>query len=135
MPETHDLVEQPVRRTDVDYRTAVEASSFQPGTSSGYVPLRVAEGRGRMEDRVKTELREFITSSFLFGDSSRQVDDDVSLIESGIVDSTGILELIEFLEEHYGINVTETETVPDNLGSIANLTRFVVSKAAAGQPA
>lgn len=88
-----------------------------------------------MEDRVKTELREYITSSFLFGDSSRLVDDEVSLIEAGIVDSTGILELIEFLEEHYGITVTESETVPDNLGSIANLSRFVAGKAAAGQPA
>jgi acyl carrier protein len=90
-----------------------------------------------MDEQVRTELREFITSSFLFSDNSREFEDDLSLIESGIVDSTGILELIEFVEEKYGIKVLETETVPDNLGSISNLTRFVVAKAgaAAGQPA
>jgi acyl carrier protein len=81
-----------------------------------------------MEQRVRTELREFIISSYLFGDRTREPDDDVLLVESGIVDSTGVLELIEFLESRYGIAVMETETVPDNLGSISNLTRFVVGK-------
>jgi acyl carrier protein len=81
-----------------------------------------------MEQQVKTELREFIVGSYLFGDSSRVPADDVSLINEGIVDSTGILELIEYLESHFGIEVTESETVPENLESVANLTRFVLGK-------
>jgi acyl carrier protein len=81
-----------------------------------------------MEDRVKSELRAFVVNSFLFGDTTRQPDDDTSLIDAGIVDSTGILEMIEFLGEHFGVEVAETETVPENLGSIANLARFVVGK-------
>jgi acyl carrier protein len=81
-----------------------------------------------MEQQVKTELRDFIVSSYLFGDTSRVPADDVSLIAEGIVDSTGILELIEFLESHFSIEVTESETVPENLESIANLTRFVLGK-------
>jgi len=81
-----------------------------------------------MEQRVKSELREFILSSYLFGDTTRAPDDDTSLIEEGIIDSTGVLELIEFLEDHFGIEVAETETIPDNLGSISNLTRFVIGK-------
>ena len=81
-----------------------------------------------MEQQVRQELQEFITTSYLFGDVRRQPSDEQSLIESGVVDSTGILELIEFLEERYGIEVAESETVPDNLGSIGNLTRFVTSK-------
>jgi acyl carrier protein len=83
-----------------------------------------------MDQTVKNELREFIVGSYLFGDTSREPDDDTSLIDSGIVDSTGILELIEFLEAHYGIEVKETETVPGNLGSISNLARFVAGKLA-----
>ncbi len=81
-----------------------------------------------MEAQVREELRDFIVTSYLFGDDSRMPADGDSLIEVGVVDSTGILELIEFLESTYDIEVSETETVPDNLGSVANLTRFVVRK-------
>lgn len=87
-----------------------------------------------MEENVKGELRDFIVATYLFGDSGRLPGDDVSLIAEAIVDSTGILELIEFLESHFGIEVTESETVPENLESLSNLTRFVVRKIAlAGQ--
>src|SRR5262250_2180153 len=78
-------------------------------------------GREHMEQQVKSELREFIVASYLFGADSRVPDDDVSLIAERIVDSTGILELIEYLESHFGIQVAESETVPENLGSISNL--------------
>jgi acyl carrier protein len=81
-----------------------------------------------MDQQVRSELREFIVASYLFGDGSRVPGDDVSLIAEGIVDSTGILELIEYLESHFGIEVTESETVPENLESISNLTRFVLGK-------
>ena len=84
-----------------------------------------------MENEVKARLREFISINYLFGDATRAPADDDSLLEKGILDSTGILELIEFLEEGYGIAVTESETVPDNLGSITNLTRFVLDKTGA----
>ena len=50
------------------------------------------------------------------------------------MDSTGVLELIEFLEDHFGIVVGESETVFENLGSVGGLTRFVASKTLAGQP-
>lgn len=74
------------------------------------------------------DLRAFIASAYLFGDVARMPSDTESLLESGILDSTGVLELIEFLEEKYGISVADTETVPENLGSIANVTRYVVAK-------
>ena len=51
-----------------------------------------------------------------------------SLLETGILDSTGVLELIEFLEGEFHIRVTDTETVPENLGSIAAITRYVLAK-------
>lgn len=83
-----------------------------------------------MDAQVRAELVEFIVDNYLFGDAILAPRDEDSLIEAGIVDSTGILELIEFLEYHFGIEVSEAETVPANLGSISSLTKFVVSKKA-----
>jgi acyl carrier protein len=83
-----------------------------------------------VETQIRTELADFVVSNYLFGDVARVPDDDSSLVEGGIIDSTGILELIEFLESHFGIEVSEAETVPQNLGSISSLTKFVVGKKA-----
>lgn len=77
---------------------------------------------------VKKIISDFIVSNFLFGDASKAPSEAESLIATGIVDSTGILELIGFIEENFGIKVGEDETVPKNLDSIANLTRFVGEK-------
>lgn len=83
-----------------------------------------------METRVRTELTDFVVENFLFGDADRVPAAEESLVDGGIVDSTGILELIEFLESQFGIEVADTETVPTNLDSIANLTAFVLRKCA-----
>jgi acyl carrier protein len=84
---------------------------------------------------VRQHLVDFLVTNYLFGDVARTPADDESLIESGIVDSTGILELIEFLESDFSIEVTEAETVPQNLGSIEALVAFVTGKQAVGQGA
>lgn len=81
-----------------------------------------------METEIGAQLRSFICANYLFGDESRVPGDHDSLVETGIVDSTGVLELIEFLEDRYRIEVCETETIPQNLDSISNLTRFVLGK-------
>lgn len=81
-----------------------------------------------MNPQIRAELIEFIVTNYLFGDVSRTPRDDDGLVEEGIIDSTGVLELIEFLESHFRLKVTEAETVPRNLGSISSLTRFVMSK-------
>lgn len=83
-----------------------------------------------MENEVKGKITDFIVSNYLFGDVSRKPQERESLITTGIVDSTGVLELIEFLESSFGIQVKDTETIPQNLDSIANLTRFVMGKKA-----
>lgn len=54
--------------------------------------------------------------------------DTDSLLETGVLDSTGVLELIEFLEEEFSFSVEDSETVPENLGSIAGITHYVASK-------
>ncbi len=81
-----------------------------------------------MDNKIKDKVIAFIIKNYLFGDELQKPGDDVSLIEEGIVDSTGILELIEFLETTFCIEVKDTETLPQNLGSISNLVRFIESK-------
>lgn len=77
---------------------------------------------------IRAELAEFIMTNYLFGDTARVLRDDDDLVEEGIIDSTGILELIEFLQSRFEVEVSESETVPENLGSISSLTKFVMSK-------
>jgi acyl carrier protein len=76
------------------------------------------------------ELRNFIVDNFLFGDASGRFTftDDDSFQERGIVDSTGILELVCHLQERYAIDITDSELVPDNLDSVSKVARFVESK-------
>ena len=85
-----------------------------------------------MDSPFSQDVRNFISSEYLFGDDSRMPADTDSLLETGVLDSTGVLELIEFLEEKYQISVEDTETVPENLGSIAGLTRYVSAKTGRG---
>ncbi len=76
---------------------------------------------------IAASLREFIKENFLFGADDPFSDDD-SLLERGIVDSTGVLELITHLESTYDIAIEDAELVPENLDSISNLQRFITSK-------
>ena len=77
---------------------------------------------------VLDQVRSFILMNFLFGDESKIPDHQDSLLESGLVDSTGVLELVDFLETDMGIVVADDETLPANLDSIENLTQFVMRK-------
>jgi acyl carrier protein len=88
-----------------------------------------------VDTEIRAALTEFIIANYLFGDIALVPRDDDALVEEGIIDSTGILELIQFLESHFGIEVSEAETVPQNLGSISNLTEFVMSKRSVREPA
>lgn len=81
-----------------------------------------------MSSSIRDQVTDFIVASYLFGDSSRTPGPDQSLVETGIVDSTGVLEMIEFLESEFGIQVLEEETVPENLDSIDRLCRYVEGK-------
>lgn len=80
---------------------------------------------------AEQRISDFIISNFLFGDEAAAPSGDQSLLNSGVVDSTGILELIEFLESEFSISVAEDETTPDNLDSVDRLGAFVARKTAA----
>jgi acyl carrier protein len=81
-----------------------------------------------MTDSTKDSIRAFIIDSFLFGDTSQEIADRTSLIENNLVDSTGVLELVFFLESTFGISVRDTEVIPENLDSIGAMAAFIESK-------
>lgn len=72
-------------------------------------------------------VRGFIVENFLFGDGE-SLREDTSLMEEGIMDSTGILELLFFIEETFGFSVKDDELVPENMDSLQNIARFVDRK-------
>jgi acyl carrier protein len=78
-------------------------------------------------DRAQAELRRFVIDNFLYGRDGRLRDDD-SFLDMGIIDSTGLLELVNFLEKQYGISVEEADLIPENLDSIAQLAGFLQRK-------
>ncbi|MBN1576636.1 MAG: acyl carrier protein [Chitinispirillaceae bacterium] len=73
------------------------------------------------------KIREFVVNNFLFGDGSR-LQNDTSFLESGIIDSTGILEVITYIEETFGIKVNDDELLPENLDSVDNIVGFISRK-------
>ncbi|WP_117195234.1 acyl carrier protein [Rhizobium terrae] len=83
-----------------------------------------------MAEAIEHTVREFISENFLFR-ADAKISDGQSLLETGVIDSTGVLELIAFLEQTYGITVADEEIVPENLDSISNMTSYLATKLAA----
>ncbi|MDY6933681.1 MAG: acyl carrier protein [Spirochaetota bacterium] len=77
---------------------------------------------------IQDELFGFIKENFIAGRSDAEIVPDESLIDSGIMDSTGILELVMFLEERFSIEIDDEELIPENLDSINNLISFLKGK-------
>lgn len=73
---------------------------------------------------MKDKIRQFLMTNFYVADPS-QLGDDTSLLDTGIVDSTGVLEVISFIETAFGIKVAEQDMIPDNLDSIAKIAAYV----------
>ena len=76
---------------------------------------------------VEQEIRAFIVDNFLFGDDAG-LREESSFLREGIVDSTGIMQLVSFIQESYGIAVEDEELVPENLDSIKRVASFIKSK-------
>jgi acyl carrier protein len=84
-------------------------------------------------DQITDEVRTFVIDNFLFGQGGEELQSDDSLMEKGIIDSTGVLELVGFLERRYDIRVADEELVPDNLDSIGNIAHFITRKIKGGE--
>lgn len=78
-------------------------------------------------DNTKTKIRSFIIENFLFGEDNG-LKDDTSFLDEGIIDSTGVLELVTYLEEEYEIEVEDEELIPENLDSIDNIAVYLEGK-------
>ena len=77
---------------------------------------------------IEQTIRNFIIENFIFEDNPDQLKNDQSFLESGIIDSTGMLELVSFIEEHYDIKMEDEELIPDNLDSVNNVVKFINKK-------
>lgn len=80
-----------------------------------------------MDQETEEIVRNFIIETFLFGEDNGIKPSD-SLIDQGIIDSTGVLELVGFIEENFKIEVDDSELVPDNLDSIERICKFIKQK-------
>jgi acyl carrier protein len=78
---------------------------------------------------IEQRIRQFITDNFLFREDRASLTDTESLLEAGVIDSTGVLELVAFLESEFGLAVDDDEIVPENLDSISRIVGYVKGKA------
>ncbi|HZP02566.1 MAG TPA: acyl carrier protein [Terriglobia bacterium] len=84
-------------------------------------------------EKIEHRLRKFVIDNFLFGEPNGSLSDDDSFVEKGIIDSTGILELVAFLEKHFQIRVEDEELTPDNLDSVNKVAAYIRRKAGLAQ--
>ena len=77
---------------------------------------------------IKAKIRAYILESFLYGGNDDAVADDDSFLEKGIIDSTGILELVGFIEETFSVKVADEDLIPENMDSINKLGYFITGK-------
>jgi acyl carrier protein len=83
-----------------------------------------------MQHDIAREVREFIADNFLFREDRADVSDSESLLDAGLIDSTGILELVAFLEQNFHIQMADAEIVPENLDSVQAIATYVNRKMA-----
>jgi acyl carrier protein len=82
------------------------------------------------DKEIRSSVRSFIVDAFLFGQEDDRLTDEASFMETGIIDSTGVLELMGFVEETFGLAVEEHEITPENLDSLRNICAYVDRKLA-----
>lgn len=77
---------------------------------------------------IEETIRRYILENFLFTNDGSQLEDDASFLEEGIVDSTGVLELVMFVEESWHMEVRDEDIVPENFDSVERLATYVRGK-------
>ena len=77
---------------------------------------------------IREQIRDFITQNFLYDGTGTQIDNSASLLEQGIVDPTGVLELVLFVEETYGFGVEQSDLQPENFDSVDNLAGYIARR-------
>jgi acyl carrier protein len=85
-----------------------------------------------MDTDVEKQVRGFILDNFLFSDDEDRLRRDMSLFDSGVVNSTGVLEIVGFIEESFELQVDDTELIPENFETIARISAYIERKLAGG---
>ena len=80
---------------------------------------------------IEKKIRDYILENYLFTDDQSALNNNDSFLDKGIIDSTGILEVIYFIEEKFAISVNDEEMIPENLDSINNIVTFIEQKQSA----
>lgn len=78
--------------------------------------------------QYKQDVRNYIIENFYYGQDDNSLTDDVSFLENGIIDSTGVLELLSFIQENNGIAVNDDEIIPENFDSLNKISAFIEKK-------
>lgn len=81
-----------------------------------------------MSDEISSRVRAFIVENFLFGDTSYELAETASLIDNDIIDSTGVLELVAFIEDDFAVTMADADIVPANLDSVERIASFIKQK-------
>ncbi|OGA27699.1 MAG: acyl carrier protein [Betaproteobacteria bacterium RIFCSPLOWO2_02_FULL_65_24] len=81
-----------------------------------------------MANELQQKIQRFILENYLFTDDPAALSPDESLLKQGIVDSTGMMQIIAFIEEELGVPVADEEMIPENLESVNKIVRFALSK-------
>lgn len=80
------------------------------------------------ESEIKKQIIAFVIENFLMGDAASMLKDGESFLETGTIDSTGVLEVVTFLETQFTITVADKDLVPENLDSVNNLVKYVLRR-------
>jgi acyl carrier protein len=78
-------------------------------------------------DDIRKQIKKFIIDNFMFGNSNG-IKDDTSFLTEGIIDSTGVLEMVSFIEETFAVKVDDEELIPENLDSVDNMVGYLQRK-------
>lgn len=81
---------------------------------------------------IETKIRKFLAENFILSEQADQLSASDSFLEKGIIDSTGILELVFFVEDQFGVQIDTSEVLPENFDSIDNLSAYIRTKQGAG---
>jgi len=79
-------------------------------------------------DEICNEVKGFILNNYLYGYEEDELDNNASILDMGVIDSTGIIELVMFIEEGYNIEVSDNEIIPENLDSINRISQYIYVK-------
>lgn len=74
---------------------------------------------------IESQLRHYILENFLYSDDESELPLEMDLFDNGVIDSTGVLDVVTFMEETFEVQVADTDLVPENFGSVSRMAAYV----------